>query len=131
MSEDAGFVLLDACFEINLADTVKSSENVVLEEENFAFAHVRQLCTFGIEDLLDYGLKVLTFIVVKVELTRGLDELHHLKTVAVCLYPKFVFRLFGLDLGQHVEEHAIHLVHKVVEVGTTHMCVVVYLFLDF
>lgn len=131
MGEGAGFLLLDTRFEVNLADPIQSPINIVSKKKDLFFGDVGQLRPLCVQKFVNDGLKVLSFEIVEIEFARCLDKLHYLETVAVCLDPKFVFGLLSFDLGQHAEEHLIHLIHKVVEVRTANVRVVIDLLLYF
>lgn len=118
-------------FQVYLTNFVQLPQYIIFKQDHIVLTDVWQLLALGIKQLINDRIEVLPIEVLEIKLTGVLDELHHLKTVTVCFDPELKFGLLGFDLGENVEEKAIHFVHEVVKVWATDMRVMINLAFNF
>ena len=88
-----------------------------MEADNFALDNIWNLNFFRGQDLTKNGADISTINMVVVVFCKILDELHDLNIVSVGLNPNSEFGVLCFNLIDKVDEHVVHLVLHVVEIG--------------
>jgi hypothetical protein len=110
-------LLLSAGFQVQITYFLQKLIDFLLKSNNLALYDIWNLHFFGGQDLIKNGADISTIDMCVIMFCEILDELHDLNIVSIGLNPNSKLGVFCFNLIDKVDEHVVHLVLQVVEIG--------------